>query len=94
MPRDLPDWIYRHRLQVGNRVRALREARDLSQEELAHAVGLDRKTINRVETGTRTITGDQAVMIAAVLHVPVYWLFTDDWDIKPSGDRPDAAGGP
>jgi DNA-binding XRE family transcriptional regulator len=37
--------------QVGLAVRAFRQRRGLSQSQLAASVGVDRKTINRIENG-------------------------------------------
>jgi len=39
---------------MGEAVRAARLARGLSQAELAERVGVDRKTINRIETGAHS----------------------------------------
>lgn len=60
-------------------MRSLREARDLSQEDLAELLGWDRKVVNRLETGWRVMTIDQAAYIAKALNVPVAWLFSDAW---------------
>lgn len=40
-----------HRLRLANRLRVLRAERDLTQEELAKAVGVTRQTIIAIEGG-------------------------------------------
>ena len=40
-----------HRKQVGARIRSLREAKGMSQEDLAHAAHVSHKTVSRWETG-------------------------------------------
>lgn len=42
--------------QVGNRIRALRKQRGLSQEKLALKAGIDRTYLAGIETGKRNAT--------------------------------------
>lgn len=71
MPDDPPEWLLQQRRAVGRRIRYLRLERGLSQEELAHTAGLDRKTINRAEVGSPHGIGlDVLLRIAHVLEVP------------------------
>lgn len=53
MPRRLPDpdWILERRRIVGARVRERRERANLTQEELRDASGVERLTIQRIESG-------------------------------------------
>ncbi len=67
------------RLAVGDRLRRLREWRNLRQPDLAERAGLSRCTVYRAELGTSALTADQAHLFARVLNVPVEWLFADDW---------------
>ncbi|MFJ4682074.1 helix-turn-helix domain-containing protein [Streptomyces sp. NPDC088789] len=72
MPSDpLPDWVLSRRRGIGDRVRAARTGRALSQEKLGELTGLDRKTINRVEQGTHGTLIDHLLLIADVLDVPL-----------------------
>ena len=57
------------RKQFGARVRALREARDWSQEELAEQAGLHRTYISSVERGVRNPTITVIYKIAQALGV-------------------------
>ncbi len=47
-----------------NEVRALRQARVLSQAELAEALGVSRQTVNAIETGRYNPTLPLAIKIA------------------------------
>lgn len=58
-----------HLRKVGQRIRELREAAGLSQEDLAHAAGLSTKTINRLENGRNEGSRATFDSIAKVLKV-------------------------
>lgn len=57
-------------------VRAHRQARAISQEELALLAGVSRKTINVIEGGNYAPSVALALAIAQVLHTSVEELFT------------------
>jgi addiction module HigA family antidote len=47
----------------------------LTQSQLADKMGVDRMRINEIVRGTRTITADTALRLAAVLDTtPQFWL--------------------
>ena len=72
MPSDpLPERVIARRRQVGNNVRAAREAKGLSQEKLGELSDLDRKTINRIEQATHGTSIDHLQLIADALDVPL-----------------------
>lgn len=48
------------------------------QEQLAGLMFLERRTVHRIERGTRTLTLDRAVQIAQALDVPLWRLFRDE----------------
>jgi transcriptional regulator with XRE-family HTH domain len=66
------------KLRFGRAVRAMREARGMSQEELALECGLDRTYIGGVERGERNVSLVNIWKIAAALHVEPKELF-DVW---------------
>ncbi|MBP8533124.1 helix-turn-helix transcriptional regulator [Streptomyces sp. MK37H] len=77
MPSEpLPAWVLQQRRRVGNRVRELREARDLSRERLGELAGLDRKTIYRIELAQYGTSVDHLALIARALGVEIGALFT------------------
>lgn len=68
MPRpDLTPEIKRVRHRLGERLRTLRRAAKLSQEQLGERAQLDRKTISRLENGAQTTSVDQLTVIAVAL---------------------------
>lgn len=72
MPTDpLPDWVPARRRLIGDRIRAARTNRHLTQEALAATAGLDRKTINRIEQAANSPLLDHLLLIADALHVPL-----------------------
>ena len=56
---------------VGQKIKALREARALSQEDLAKLVGVNHATIYRIETGKSKPHGITLRAIAKALKVNV-----------------------
>ncbi|MFC9680022.1 helix-turn-helix transcriptional regulator [Streptomyces sp. NPDC056948] len=68
MPTDpMPAWVITRRRKIGDNVRAARNAKKISQERLAELVGLDRKTVNRIEQGTHATLIDHLLLVAAAL---------------------------
>ena len=60
---------------VSNTVYEFRIARELTQEELAHKVGVSRQTIIAIEKGRYTPSILLALKIASVFKTPVEHLF-------------------
>lgn len=61
--------------ELTNTLREAREARGLTQAQLAEAVGVSRKTINTVENGVFVPSTVIALKLAAALGEPVEVLF-------------------
>ena len=78
MSNDLPEWVRQQRRELGQRLRALRRDRDLTQEQLAERAGVDSKTISRAENGHFNIGVDLISALARALEVPTWRLFRDD----------------
>lgn len=73
---------------MGTRIREIREARKMSQEELARATGLPKKTISLLEEGkVKTLGAKTVLSIANALGVVVNEL------IYPEGSWVDAVEG-
>lgn len=63
------------KILVGKRVRALRNIKGISQEELAFKAGLDRTYITSVECGRRNISIVNIEKLALALEVSLMEFF-------------------
>lgn len=59
---------------TGERIRNIREDKDILQQELADAVGINVSVLSRIEKGTRQLRDDELVKIADKLNVSVDYL--------------------
>ena len=63
------------------KLKAARAARDLSQQQLAEAVGVSRQTINAIESGKFVPSTVLALKMAKIFNRPVEEIFQlDDED--------------
>ena len=62
----------------GRRLRQLREAGEMSQEQLAQVVGLDRSYVGSVERGERNISLENIHKLASGLNVKPSQLLEAD----------------
>lgn len=69
MPKASPKSLF------GKAVRALREERGYSQEELAERAGLHRNYVGGVERGERNVALENIVKLAGALSVRTHDLF-------------------
>jgi transcriptional regulator with XRE-family HTH domain len=58
----------------GTRIRELRNARGLSQEDLAHLANLHRTYVGSIERGERNVALINIHRLAAALNVPAHEL--------------------
>lgn len=67
------DAVYNNYLLInlGNRIRQLRKSKNLSQEDFADLVGLDRTYIGGIERGERNVALINLVKIATSLNMTV-----------------------
>lgn len=70
---------------IGERIRAARKARGLTQEELGNAVDAAKASIARWETTSRNPGGSALVALSKALKVPLEWL------VAGQGPPPDSA---
>lgn len=68
LPRP-PKTVVISKKEVGQRLRAIRIQRGLSQAELAEALGVTQPNISAVEIGRRGLTIQQLVRLTRALHV-------------------------
>lgn len=64
-----------------NKIKVYRAIKNISQEELAVAIGVTRKTINTVETGKFIPSTVLALKIARYFGVPVEGIFVLNDDL-------------
>jgi transcriptional regulator with XRE-family HTH domain len=67
---------------IGERLKALREQKKLSQGDIEKKTSLLRCYISRVENGHTVPSIDTLEKMARALEIPMYLLFTDDEHIK------------
>lgn len=65
-------------LQLGQRVKSIRKAQGLSQEELADRAGLDRTYIGGIERGERNVSILNLARIGQALEVDLSTLFVTE----------------
>jgi len=63
---------------IGQRIKAIREEKELSQKDIAYAADLDRSYIASVENGKRNISIVNIEKIAHALKVSVRVFFNDE----------------
>ncbi|WP_326730216.1 helix-turn-helix transcriptional regulator [Streptomyces phaeochromogenes] len=73
MPRspESPDWVVTRRRVIGEQIRAAREHANLTQQEVALAIPMDRATYVRIELGQSSALLDTLILIAKVIGVPL-----------------------
>lgn len=74
-------------LLIGQRLRALREERGLSQENFALEAGIARSYYGGIERGQRNLAALNLIRIAAALGVEVGELFPSVKDLLKLGER-------
>lgn len=83
---DGGDTVSKIVILVGERIRALRQLRDLSQEKLALKAGMNTSYIGQVERGEKSATIVSLEKIAFALDVDLEEMFHFDKDIAEKAD--------
>lgn len=82
----LQDYIASMANLIGIRLKALREERKLSQDELARVFGFkDRQTVSAIETGERKVSADELLTAVQKLSVTLDY-FTDPFLLAGEGN--------
>lgn len=68
---DRPDWIRSKQIALGKRIADLRRAAELSQEQLADQMGVERRTIQRYENAVTDPRYADLLLLAHALRVHV-----------------------
>ena len=67
---------------IGSRIKALRQARGLSQDDVARLLGFkDRQTVSTIETGTRRVSAQELLLAVEKLGAPIEY-FTDPFRLE------------
>ena len=70
---------------IGEKIRCIREDKDIRQQELADSIGMSVSVLSRIEKGTRLVRTDELIVIAKKLQISVGYLLNDD--MQPSALR-------
>ncbi|WP_326700189.1 helix-turn-helix domain-containing protein [Streptomyces sp. NBC_01754] len=65
----LPEWAVTRRRELGQRLGDTRRAAGMSQEHLGDLIGVERRTIQRYEAGTRDPRYTDLLLLANALGV-------------------------
>ena len=77
----MPEKKNRYRAEVGMRLRLMREALGLDQEELADILGVGANAVSQYEGGKRGIDPELAAKLKQAKAVTLDWIYAGD----PSG---------
>ncbi len=72
----------RVKITPGEMLRTLRELQGLSQKDLAQLTGISQSNLSALETGTRKVGRERALVLARVLKVHPAVLLFPDFDIR------------
>jgi len=72
----------RKKLSPAEMLKELRELQELSQQELAELTGMSQSNISAMETGSRKIGRDRALVLAKALRVHPAVILFPDFDIN------------
>ncbi len=72
----------REEVTPGEMLRTIRELQELSQAELARRTGLSQSNISALETGTRNMGRERALVLARALRVHPAVLLFPSFDIS------------
>ena len=67
---------------IGQRIRKIRKARNISQEELAEKIGISTTHMSHIETGNTKLSLPVFVNLAAALEVPADDLLSDNGSVN------------
>jgi len=65
------------KIKLGIRIKQIREAKGISQKDLAYEADLDRSYIASIEVGKRNVSIVNIEKIATALNIPLYELFIE-----------------
>lgn len=69
------------RKQLGKRIQKIRKSKNFTQEELAEQIGIDTKSVSKIENGGSYPGAETLSSIIRILNVKPYELFVFDDEI-------------
>lgn len=66
----------------GEMLKTLRELQGITQEELAHGSGISQSNLSALESNTRQLGRERALVLAKALHVHPAVLLFPDYDMS------------
>lgn len=72
---------------IAQKIRRLRQNRDLSQDNMADELGITKGAYSKIERGVTAITVDRLSEIAGILKVAIHLFFQDTRDM-PLAEEP------
>lgn len=81
---DVRETLQRHKSTIGANLRRLRLTRDMSQSDVARAIGVESPTISRIESGKAIPSGHTMAKLEVLFVIPPGSLyrpaqFTEDY---------------
>lgn len=55
--------------EIGNKMKQIRTSRDMTQQDIAEAMGVSRVYYSQWENGTRNINAEQLIQFAQIMHI-------------------------
>ena len=65
---------------MSDRIRDLREDHDLTQQQVADAIGITQRKYSYLETGTQQLTAEILIKLADLYHVSIDYLLRQSND--------------
>src|SRR4030066_329861 len=65
-------------VDLGKRIKQIRENEGISQEKLSSAIGISRSAISQIESGERKITAEELVLLANKFNISLENLINPD----------------
>lgn len=62
-------------VDIGNAIRELREAKDVTQEDVANALGVTVNFISQVENGRRKLSSTKMETLAGFFEIPLSFIY-------------------
>lgn len=75
---------------VGNKIRERRHELNLTQVELAAAIGVQFQQVQKYETGFNRVSASRLAKVAKFLKVPISYFFTLEYRSPSEGEWPTA----